>query len=291
MEQERFLVFGGSGAVGRFLLRDLARAEVPALAVSRSRLPPRWARAWSTVCWHQGSLDAALTLALAEFSTVLSVGPLEQFVQWIEHLVPARGTRVVALSSMSALWKRNAANAIERDLAQRLQESEQRLLAFGAARGAAVTLPRPTLIYGAGVDANFTRLVELARHLPFLPWPRNATGLRQPVHAEDVAVAVLAASRFAHGLGVLSLPGAERLGFDQAIDRVLGAALPGKRRLAVSVPEALLRWFARGDGRLPALASMLSRAAEDQVGDFDGWLALREAPRAFAPTATDFIPW
>lgn len=48
---------------------------------------------------------------------------------------------------------------------------------------------RPTLIYGRGRDRNITVIARFIRRFGFFPVLGRATGLRQPVHAEDVALA------------------------------------------------------------------------------------------------------
>jgi hypothetical protein len=55
------------------------------------------------------------------------------------------------------------------------------------------TILRPTLIYGAGIDRSITPIVQRALRLRLFPIPL-AGGLRQPVHADDIARAVVAAS-------------------------------------------------------------------------------------------------
>ena len=52
---------------------------------------------------------------------------------------------------------------------------------------------RPTLIYGrvgSHVDRNLSRLIQLMRRLPLLPLPAQ-TGLRQPIHASQLAAVVI----------------------------------------------------------------------------------------------------
>jgi nucleoside-diphosphate-sugar epimerase len=57
-----------------------------------------------------------------------------------------------------------------------------------------LTTARPTMIYGDPGDRNLSRLLPLLRSTPVRPVP-GGRHLQQPVHAADVADAVLAAAK------------------------------------------------------------------------------------------------
>src|SRR5699024_643527 len=143
--------------------------------------------------------------------TIVSLGPLDAFAQWHAQ-VDTGARRVLALGSTGVHDKRDSADPADRDVAQRLAAAEARLFETAAARGTAATVLRPTLIYGGGRDRSLTPLAALARRLRVLPLPRSARGMRQPVHVDDVAAAVVAAlaAPAAHGRA-FDLPGGETL--------------------------------------------------------------------------------
>ena len=93
--------------------------------------------------------------------------------------------RIVALSSASAVFKRRSSDAGERAGAESLVESEQALAAMAEKRGIELTVLRPTLIYGGrGPSA----LDSIRGWLEQRSWvPVAGDGLRQPVHADDLA--------------------------------------------------------------------------------------------------------
>lgn len=251
------LVFGASGPVGRFLLPSLvSRSRV--LAVSRT---PRIAdSAW--LCADIN--DARVAWPAAE--TVISLGPLDAFAAWLERCSDMP-RRILALSSMSADSKRDSADAAERALAQRLEDAESRVLRLAAEYGSRATLLRPTLIYGTGTDRSLARIALFARRWRLLPVPIGASGLRQPVHARDLAKACLAAldAPATHGK-VYPLGGGERLRFDALLKR-LCAAIPGVV-VRVPVPIAALHLIARlrpGGGMFAAAA--VSRLREPLIAD------------------------
>lgn len=284
------LVLGGSGAVGRHLLRRLALAGQPAEVLSRQP-PPAWARQWTGLSWRRGALGS---IALPPAPVLLlSAGPLDALANWLPGAGMLAGSRLVALSSMSARWKLDSPNPAERALAARLLDSEAALAAHCASAAVELVLLRPTLIYGAGIDRSLSPLLRLARRWRVLPWPRAGRGLRQPVHADDVAAALLAGARLAiPPAQPLALPGGSRLPYDAVLDRLLDALAPGCRRLPLPLPmpRALLRRLAARNDRLGLHAAKLWRARLDQLAA-PGWDVLGLAPRAFMPDKADFEPW
>lgn len=273
----RVVVFGASGQIGRFLLPRLTARAVTVQAISRH---PRDAAAGVT--WLHGALPEAVP-ALAPTDALISLGPLDAFVTWLERTPLAGAARVVAISSMSAAGKHASPDPGERALAARLGDAEQRLVARCDTLGAAWTVLRPTLIYGAGMDRSLTPLARRALRWRVFPLPAGS-GLRQPVHAEDVALAVLAALDRPQSAGqVIPLGGGERLTAAAMFARVR-AALP-VATLPLPIPRAALRIAAR---MLPRLRGPLARLDQDLIADnaaVERLLGL--VPRPFAPRAPD----
>jgi uncharacterized protein YbjT (DUF2867 family) len=231
-----FIVFGATGAAGRFLLPALLGRGARVHAISRrppvtSGLQPDWIR---------GDLFGAIDRLPAVADVILSLGPLDAFSAWFESAPVAGVRRVVALGSMSAETKSASPDAAERALAEGLRAAEQRLLRSAAGRAVACTLLRPTLIYGGGPDRSLVPIVRFALRWRVLPIPLGASGLRQPVHGADLAGAVDAVvdCAAAHGK-IYALGGGERLRFDRMLLR-LRAAMP-KFVLPVPVPQVMIR--------------------------------------------------
>lgn len=282
---ESWLVFGASGAVGRFLLPQLEARRIDALAVTRHAPPPPAPEAH--VRWIQGDLEHAS--ALGSPAVILSLGPLDRFAAWLARVGPASVRRVVAVSSTSVVTKAGSDDAHERALASRLRAAEDAVAEACARRGATWTILRPTLVYGGGADRNLSRLAALARRFGVLPLPAGATGRRQPVHAEDVALAALAcvaAPRAANRC--YDVPGGEALSYREMVARVL-ACLPGPPRLIV-LPDLVARpLFALASGWMGARA-IVARMGDDLVFAADD--ARRDfgyAPRAFRPEPSMFL--
>lgn len=281
------LVFGGSGQVGRPLLALLVRAGWQVHALSRRPQPDT-----PGVRWLRGDLETAVDLP-ARVDAILSCGPLDHFARWHARSAVACA-RVVAFGSTSVDVKQASADAGERDLAARLRAGEAGVFDAARARGADATLLRPTLVYGAGGDRSLTRIAAIAMRWRRFALPRDATGLRQPVHVDDLARAAFDAieAPATHGRAY-ALPGGEALPYRDMVARVL-ATLSPPARLHLLPPAAFSALLA--GAHAAGIAREFNRAAlarmrEDLV--FDAAPARRDfgyAPRRFAPVAGMFDP-
>lgn len=271
------LCLGATGAVGRFLVPRLVAAGRPVVAVTRGDAPRAAAPG---VRWLRGDLAATLD-APPGIGAIASAGPLDHFVAWLERAGLAGVRRVVALSSMSAASKRESADPAERDLAARLADAESRLAARCDALGIAWTVLRPTLIYGAAVDRNLSRIAHVAYRTGCFPSIPFARGLRQPVHADDVAAACVAALAAPAATGRrFELGGGERLAYSTMLKRMRASL--GFRTLPVLLPVTVMAFATRILGRGTA---MVRRLNVDLVADnAPAEAAFGYRPRPFSPS-------
>jgi uncharacterized protein YbjT (DUF2867 family) len=162
-----------------------------------------------------------------------------------------------------------------------------RLLAEQAIRAAAFdwTILRPTMIYGDPGDRNLSRLLPLLRRAPVLPIP-GGRHLQQPVHAADVADAVLAAAERPAAAGhSYDVAGPEPLTFAELL-RTSARAVASRTRF-VPVPLSPVVAAARGYelvSRNPRIrVEQVRRLAEDKAFAIDHAVHdLGYAPRSFA---------
>ncbi|MGF6712025.1 nucleoside-diphosphate-sugar epimerase [Luteibacter sp. W1I16] len=248
------LVIGGSGQIGQFLLPRLADASADILAVSR-RPPPADPR------WLAGALPDAMP-ELPAVDAVISLGPLDHLAPWLSATRLAGTPHVIATSSMSAETKRDSDVPEERELSRRLRDAETTLIATCASRGMPWTLFRPTLIYGAGVDKSLTPIVQAALRRRVFPIPAGR-GQRQPVHAEDIAAAIMAAlgSPFARG-HTFPIGGGERMSAAEMFRRVRRSA--GGPTLPAPIPRLALDLAALVS---PAMRGPIRRLDSDLIAD------------------------
>lgn len=273
------LVLGGSSQIGHFLLPRLVQRGEEVLALSRGthQQPPG-------VRWIVGGLPDAMPQELPPLSAIICYGPLLPFARWLAQ-TPVRGApRIVATSSMSAQTKLDSAVPAERDIAQLLLAGERELAVACAARGLAWTVLRPTLVYGAGRDKSLTPIARRAMRLRVFPLPAGR-GLRQPVHADDIAQASIAALDTPASSGqVLAMGGGERLTAGEMFARVR-KSLP-RQTLPLRMSGSLIRLARHA---VPRLRGPLHRLEHDLIADnTELTRLLGVTPRGFRPDATSW---
>lgn len=279
--REPILVLGATSLVGRHLLPRLAAMRTVTAAVSRSRhgADPEGVR------WIAGDLEDPGGIELPYAETVLSLCPIWLLSDALPALKAAGVRRLVAFSSTSVTGKAASSDRSERLVAARLANAEEAVRSFCEAEDVAWTILRPTLIYCEGRDGNVSRLARMAERYRVIPLAGRGQGLRQPVHAEDLAWAALAAAVSPLTAGrAYDLPGGETLTYRAMVERVFLGLDRTPRIVCAPLPLWRLA-FGLARGRLRgATAAMGERMTKDLV--FDGGPAARDfgwAPRAFKP--------
>lgn len=279
--REPVLVLGATSLVGRYLLPRLV--DQRAVTIALSRRPQE--EDPSGVRWIAGDLNALAEIAFPFAETVLSLCPIWLLPAAVPALAAAGVRRVVAFSSTSVSGKAKSSNAAERMVAAKLEQAEAALKSVCESHDIGWTVLRPTLIYSEGHDGNVSRLAGLAERFKVLPLAGAGRGLRQPVHAEDLAWGAMAAAASPLTPGrVYDLPGGETLTYKAMVERIF-LGLDRTPRI-ICAPVALWRLgFQLAGDRLPgATEAMGERMNQDLT--FDGEPATRDfgwAPRMFKP--------
>ncbi len=249
-------VFGGSGFVGRAVVRALAKEGYRIrVAVRRPDLAGflMTAGAVGQVSAVQANLryPASVAAAVQGASLVINcVGILAESGHQRFMAVQAQGAKVVAeatarvgakLIHLSAIGAdANSASAYARSKAQ----GEAAVL---AAVPDAVIL-RPSVIFGEG-DEFYTRFAAMAVMSPALPLIGGGETRFQPVHVLDVASAVVKAAAGEAKPGVYELGGPAAVTFRHVLETVLNAAQ--RKRLLIPVPFFAATLLAKLTGWLP----------------------------------------
>lgn len=273
------IVIGATGIVGGYIVEQLVRSGQRPFALSRqAQSDPR-------IDWIQGDLAAIGALSIHDCDTVFCTADVSLLANALVHLDHSNLKRVVVFTSTSIVTKMESEIAYERDHLQRMAEGEHRLIALCELRGIGWTILRPTIIYAEGRDGNVSRLARLIRKFGFLPLMGSGAGLRQPVHAEDLATGAIQAANSPFAANkTYALPGGETISYREMVGRIFDAL--GQRRLIISAPPLIWRIaFAVAKPFFPnANSAMGSRMAIDMVFDCEparrdfGW-----SPRKFRP--------
>ena len=272
----KLLLLGASSQIGCFMLPRLRAAGYEVLAVSRRERVDV-----DGVAWYRGQLPDGMP-RLPPLDAIVSFGPVDHLALWLSGVLLEGAPHIIATSSMSAESKRESPLPVERAMSQILRDAESSLAAACTRQGLAWTLFRPTLVYGAGMDKSLTPIARRAMRQRVFPLPAGR-GLRQPVHADDIAQAAMAAIGNSDAAGrIFPLGGGERLTAADMFARV-------RRSLPVAtLPLPMPSWLMRAAAMaIPPARGPVHRLDDDLIADnsdIERVLGIR--PRPFAVDAS-----
>ncbi len=280
-------VFGATSVVGQYLLprllaagflvrafsRDPARAEIgvsPRLTLSACDL-------------H----DSASLPAIGRPEAVINLAPIFAFSKVLPVLAQRGARRVITFGSTSVITKAGSRDEGEQKLVRLLTDGEAAVRRECATTGLRWVVFRPTMIYSWGRDRNVTRLAGFIRRFGYLLLPGKGTGLRQPVHADDLAQACVNLLRCDDGwCRTYELSGGEVLTYRAMVGAI--ARRLGRRARIIGLPKWLLRPIVAGVRLLPGFRDV-NLAMLERV-DIDMSFSHDEATRAFGFVPRKFVP-
>jgi nucleoside-diphosphate-sugar epimerase len=280
------LLTGASSQIGVFVIPRLVRAGFRVIAVSRRGRPANYP-VFGQVEWLNES-DALEAAKGCHY--LISAGPLELAKTCLQACGKLK--RVVVFSSSSVETKHQSNSPAERNLIQQMLALESELQSVSKGRGLKLVIFRPTLIYGCGLDTNISRLASWIRRFGFMPVNGRAAGLRQPVHADDLAAVAITALLSENDLPpVLHLTGGDTLSYSDMVGKIFIAM--GKPVRLLRLPEWLFVLLVKLANALKPASGVNSEMVRRQRSDlvFDDQQArqlLNYEPRPFAPVAQDF---
>jgi nucleoside-diphosphate-sugar epimerase len=281
------LLTGASGQIGVFAIPRLLAAGFRVVAVSRRGRPALY-DGNEQVEWLDQ--DQA-TVVAKRCRYLLSAGPLELAKKFL--LASETFERAVVFSSSSVETKQASGHPAERRQIEDMLSLESELHSVAEGRGLKLVIFRPTLIYGCGMDTNISRLASWIKRFGFMPVNGAAFGLRQPVHADDLAAAAVTALQSRADLPrVLNLCGGDTLTYTDMVSRIFSTL--GKPVRLLHLPQWLFvlvvnitRVIRPGTG---VNSEMVRRQRLDLVFDDRQARGLLDyKPRPFQPVAGDFL--
>ena len=244
-------LFGAATPTGEAFRQQAANTRLPWPLHAYSRRSPSNPADFTTPAAFMPAGDPG------DLAIWISFGPIWLLATFLEHLACYHPERLaglqglIACSSSSAITKRFAANCFDRELVAHLSGAEDQLLAICRCLQVPCRILQPTLIYGqAGSygDRNLSKLLQLLRRLPCLPLPAES-GLRQPIHASQLAAVALHIAEQLCGSGCdPSLPERITLGGDttltytamiRALQQAQPAGDPARRCRLLPIPNRL----------------------------------------------------
>jgi nucleoside-diphosphate-sugar epimerase len=282
---KKIMVTGATSIIGGFLLSNLLGAGYEVHAISRrsaATLPSD-----DKLTWHQADVSEPEQLPDINAQLLIHLAPLWLLPPLLPVLNKLQLKRVIGFGSTSVFSKALSVNAAERKVATRLAEAEEVVYHFCSAANVNWTIFRPTLVYDCVRDKNITRIANFIRRYGFFPLIGQAAGLRQPVHAADLAEACMTAlSQPLTFNKAYNLSGGETLSYRQMVERIFNSL--GKPAHFLVAPLWLYRLAIRFAIMLPGKQEITTEMATRMNVDlcFDHVEAVRDfgfSPRSFSP--------
>lgn len=234
-------IYGGSGFVGRYVARRMARAGWRVRVAVRRPAEAGFVRPYGVpgqvvpvLCNIRD--DASVRAAMNGADAVVNcVGILNGLGKNTFDAVQDEGAgRVASLATELGVPHLVHVSAIaggESDYARTKAAGEAAVL---AAYPGAVIL-RPSVIFGAD-DSFFNRFASMARMMPLIPLPGAATRF-QPVYVEDVAQAAVLGATGQAAPGIYELGGPEVMTLREVMERIL--TVIQRKRVILPLPIGL----------------------------------------------------
>ena len=265
LDRQPVAVLGATSLVGANLLLQLRDAGFVAHAFSRSLR----STGTDSAKWHKCP-DTSLA-DITHLKLCVSAAPIWVLPEFFPQLLAAGVRRVVALSSTSVFTKQDSLDTSERRQSQKIADAENNFMQWAQAHGIEWVILRPTLIYGSGADKNIAVIANFIKRFGFFPLYGKGSGLRQPVHARDVASACVSALRQQGAEGRdFNLSGAEILTYREMVSRVFVAC--GLKPRLLALPAFVFRLGFYFLSLLPRYShwsvGMALRMNQDQTCDY-----------------------
>lgn len=282
-------IIGATSIIGEYLLPLLVKEGWDVTAFSRreqnvkplEKVPLTWqllARSGSA-----GSND--VHQKGKQITCWISLAPIAALPEYFPMLLAYGAKHIVAVSSTSRFTKKASPDPEEKKMAEDLALNEESLSAWAQKKKITFTILRPTLVYSPGRDKNISVIASFIQRFSFFCILGEAKGLRQPVHAQDVASACAAALSAQSAINnSYNISGGEIITYREMVCRIFSAL--GKYPKFVKFPFWLFRCAVFILRIFPRFrqwsAAMAQRMDQDMV--FDNAEARKDlgfAPRPF----------
>ncbi len=185
------LVTGATSLIGLCVVRRLIASGAAVIAIHRSG---EIAYQHPHLRWMQKDLaDGEFDLDGYCVDAVIHCAPLWLLPPVVKKLADSEATRIIAFSSTSIFTKILSNNDYEKELVLKLQRAEEEVAKKCAECKISYSIFRPTLTYGLGLDGSISAIASVIRRFGRMFVYPPALGRRQPVHADDLAIASLQA--------------------------------------------------------------------------------------------------
>ena len=189
--------------------------------------------------------DATGNLDSEQIDNFICLSPIWVLADYYSLFEKYGVKRIVVLSSTSRFTKVDSPEPDERETTHRLIEGEKKLIDWAQSKNIEWIILRPTLIYGDGRDKNIMVISNFIKRFGFFPLIGPTKGLRQPLHARDVAKACMQALLKADVINKdFNISGGETVNYKEMVKRIFNAL--GKKPIFIPIPAFIFNlaiWF------------------------------------------------
>ncbi len=227
------LITGAKGVVGQPLIKRLATSSSAYKSVSRSD--------GAHVKWDMSTQDVSdIAEQLSGCEQLIHCAPIWVLPTHLTALAELGVRRIVVFSSTSVISKQDSSDSTEQGLVKQLSDSERSLRKTSEQSGVDLTILRPSMIYGYGLDQNVMKIANFVGKFGVMALAGRGQGLRQPVHSDDLVAAALSSLDEPQAVGnVYNLAGAETITYRKMVERIFIGL--NKRVVIVSIPVPIYR--------------------------------------------------
>ncbi len=240
-KNKKIIVTGARSQIGYYLLPRLVDSGYQVFAFSRTQADDRFIKSPSLV-WVGGDIGKDKFNGFADTNAVnyIHIAPLPLLPPLVENLHRCGVTRIIAFGSTSRYSKTKSASNVERAYASALASSEEEIATKCRQLGVNWTIFRPTLVYGCGMDKNITTIANTIKRFGMFPVVGEGKGKRQPVHADDLAMACAQAINLEATYNkAYNLSGGETLTYGEMVEKIFDGL--GKKRRKIKIPLPVFR--------------------------------------------------
>ena len=286
-EPKNIIIMGATSLIGPYVCSRLAEEGFTGECFSRN---PKIKKCLSKFPfrWRQFDIKNPGDWYAPSGVVILSLLPLQTLFQLLPRLIKA--DLIIAVSTTSVFTKKQSKDRKERDLINRMISCENEIVNFSTNFKIKWTIIRPTLVYGAGKDSNISAISYFIKKFGLFIVARPASGLRQPVHADDVAQAIVAAINNKDASNTsFNLGGGETLTYLSMVKRIFEST--GRRPIIICLPSGLLSFTLHCFNlvfRSSYSPALFKRMNQDLVFDFTSAKSILDYnPRPFIADSSD----
>ena len=230
----KILITGATSEIGVFLLPILQKNfKNKIVAISRKKKKSTEDIIWLQYDIRNDNLDQLKVHNIKQIIHLAEIPLIENILNVTKDI-----RRIIAFSSTSLLTKKESNNIEDKTLANELAAGEERLIYLCSKRHINYTILRPTLIYGADMDLNVAFITNFIKKFHFFPILGEGSGLRQPVHALDLAkvsLDIINNEKTFNNTYILN--GGETIKYSVMIDKIFESI--EKKKITIKIPFIL----------------------------------------------------